>query len=222
MWRKREVSTALVCLAVGSVGQLVQFLVSPVSSAGTAADNVAAAAAAPGRMEAAAWLDLTILFFVPVVVLLGYFAGARTTKLGWVATLIAVATTLPGVAYVLAPDPMYLAGIPASGIQAYTEQGVVSASTLLFLVGHVLGLVLLGIALWRAGRLPRWAGVCLALYPFAEIGGTAAGVRPVTVVGYLLLTATCAAGAAALVRTAGDRTAQVSAPDVAAVPSSGH
>jgi hypothetical protein len=200
MWRGREIGVALVCLAMGSVGQLAQLLVTPVSSAGTVTDNAAAAIAAPGRMAAGTWLDLTIVFFVPALMVVGRFAGARTTRLGWVATLIAVGSTLPGVAFLLATDPMYASKTPASAIQAYTENPVVGVSTGIFLIGHVLGLLLLGIALWRAGRVPRWAGVCLALYPLAELGGTAAGVTAVAVAGYLLLVAAFGACGAALLQ----------------------
>lgn len=225
MWRRREIVLSVACLVVGSVGQLAQFLVTPVDSAGTVAENAAAAVAAPGRMAAGAWLDLTILLFVPALVVVGHFAAARTTRLGWVATLIAVATTLPGVAYLLATDVMYVTvargKVPASAVQAYLDNSVVGVSIGIFLIGHVLGLLLLGIALWRAGRVPRWAGACLALYPFAEFGGTAAGVTAVVVVGYLFLIAAFGACAAALLREAEIRTAQVETPDAAAVaPSS--
>jgi hypothetical protein len=222
MWRGREVVVAVVCLALGSVGQLAQFLVTPVDSGGSVAENAAAAAAAPGRMQAAAWLDLTILFFVPALLVAGRLAAAGTTRLGWVATLIAVGTTLFGIAYVLAPDAMYAGKAPSSAIQAYMDAPVVGVSTVVFLVGHVLGMVLLGIALWRTGQVPRWAGVCLAIYPFAEFGGTGAGVPAVVVAGYLLLTLAFGACAVTLVGHRRDRTAQVNAPDVAAVASSGY
>ncbi|TQS44055.1 hypothetical protein [Cryptosporangium phraense] len=218
MERGRIVVAGVVYLALGSLGQLVQFVVTPVNSGGSVTDNVAAAAAAPGRMDAAAWLDLLILFFVPAVLVAGSFAGSR---LGRIATAVTAGTTVLGIAYVLAPDAMYAAGIPGASIQAYTEAPVVAASTAVFLLGHVLGLLVLGIALWRAGQVPRWAGACLALYPFLEVAGTAAGVKAVTIVGYLLLLAAFGACARALTRVRPDRTGLVSTPDVAAVPSSG-
>jgi hypothetical protein len=48
------------------------------------------------------------------------------------------------------------------------------------LLGVILGFILLGCALWRAGALPRWAAACISLGPVIHIAGgdfrwTAAG-----------------------------------------------
>ena len=117
------------------------------------------------------------------------------------AAVLAIGTTIPGIAYVLAPDVLYVESIhgdvTARAITAYNNSGVVTAATLVFLVGHVVGLALLGVALWRVGSVPRWAAVCLALSPLLEIGGAAADVRAIGVVAYLLLMAAfgaCAVG----------------------------
>jgi hypothetical protein len=206
MWKKRETFVAVTCLAVGSAGQLAQYLVSPLSYQASVAGNVAKAAAHPSAMQWAAWLDLTILFFLPALVVVGYLAGARTTRLGWVASVLAIATVVPGMAYLFAPDVLYVAAIHGDvsvrGITAFNSSAVVTVSTVVFLFGHVVGLLLLGIALWRIGSVPRWAAVCLAVSPFAEIAGGAAGIRLVSVVGYLLLMAAFGACAAAIKRSA--------------------
>jgi hypothetical protein len=207
MWHKREVAVAVTCLVVGSAGQLVQYLVTPLGSPDdSSASNVAKAVAHPTAMQAAAWLDLTILFFLPALVVVAYLAQARSTRLGWVASVLAIGTTLPGIAYVLAPDAMYAGAIhghvTAGSITAYNDTALVGVATIVFLFGHVLGLLLLGIALWRAGSVPRWAAVCLAASPFLEIGGVASGVRPVGALAYLLLTAAFGACAVAIARPA--------------------
>jgi hypothetical protein len=208
MWKKRETVVAVACLVVGSAGQLAQYLVSPVGSQeASAASRVAAAAAHPSAMQWAAWLDLTILFFLPALVVVGHLAGARTTRLGWVASVLAIATTVPGLAYLFAPDVLYVAAVhgdvTARAITAYNESGVVTAATVVFLFGHVFGLLLLGVALWRAGSVPRWAAVCLAVSPFLEIGGGATDLRLLSVAGYLLLMAAFGACAAVITRSAG-------------------
>jgi hypothetical protein len=205
MWKRREIVVGVICLVVASAGQLVQYLVTPLGSqTDSAAANVAKAMAHPTAMHAAAWLDLTILFFLPALVVVASLAGARTTRLGWVASVIAIATTVPGIAYVLAPDVLYVGAahgdVTARAITSYSDASVVSAATIVFLVGHVLGLLLLGVALWRVGSVPRWAAVCLAASPVLEIAGGATGVRPVGVVAYLLLIAAFGACAAAIVR----------------------
>ena len=203
MWGKREIIVATTCLAVGSTGQLVQYLVTPVSEGGSARDNVAKALAHPAAMQWAAWLDLTILFFLPALVAVAYLARARDTRLGWVAAVLAIGTTIPGIAYVLAPDVLYVGAlhgqVTARAIDAYNNAGVVEAATIVFLVGHVLGLILLAVALWRAGSVPRWAAVCLAVSPVLEIVG-GAGVRPAGALAYLLLMAAFGACAVALAR----------------------
>ena len=51
MWGRREIVVAISCLAVGSTGQLVQYLVTPVSESGSAKDNVAKALAHPAAMQ---------------------------------------------------------------------------------------------------------------------------------------------------------------------------
>jgi hypothetical protein len=203
VWTRREIGLAVVCLAVGSAGQLVQYVVSPLGGPEAApADNIARAMAHPTAMEWASWLDLSILFFLPALVVVAWLAGARTTRLGWVAAVVAIGTTVPGLAYLLAPDVLYVAAVhgavTARAIEASGSVAVVQAATLAFLVGHVLGLLLLAVALWRAGSVPRWAAVCLALSPLLEFGGTAAGSRPVVIAGYVLLTAAFAACAMAV------------------------
>jgi hypothetical protein len=205
MWNKREVVVAVTCLAVASVGQLVQLVITPVTEGeSAAAKNVAKAVAHPTAMQAAAWLDLTILFFLPALAVVAYLAKARTTRIGWVGSVIAIGTTLPGIAYALAPDVLYVGAIhghvTAGSIDAYNNSGVVELATVIFLIGHVVGLVLLAIALWRAGSVPRWAAICLAVYPVLEIaGGGSSDLRAVGVVAYLLLIAGFGACARALV-----------------------
>ena len=218
MWARREIGVAVTSLVVGSAGQLVQYLVSPLGSQGEApAEKIARAVAHPTAMAWAAWLDLTILFFLPALVVVAALAQARTTRLGWVAAVIAIGTTVPGIAYLFAPDVLYLGAahgdVTAEAIAAYNGAAVVVVSTLVFLAGHVVGLLLLGVALWRTGTVPRWAAVCLALSPFLEIAGGATGLRPVAVAGYVLLIACFAACAAAVARP--DSRAVVSPPALA-------
>jgi hypothetical protein len=205
MWTRREVGLGITCLVVGSVGQLVQALVTPVSQGEqSAAANVAKAVAHPTAMQAAAWLDLSILFFLPALVVVAYLAQARTTRLGWVAAVLAIGTTIPGIAYILAPDVLYAEAahgrVTASAIDAYTGSGVLTLTTIVFLVGHVLGLILLAVALWRVRAVPVWAAACLGVSPILEVVGSV-GLKPVGVLAYLLLMAAFAACGMSLVRS---------------------
>jgi hypothetical protein len=220
MWTKREIGLGITCLAVGSVGQLVQLLVTPVSEGEqSAASNVAKAVAHPTAMAVAAWLDLTILFFLPALVVLAYLARARTSRLGWFASVLAIGTTIPGIAYILAPDVLYVGAIhghvSAGAIDAYNGSGLLTVATIVFLVGHVLGLILLAVALWRARSIPAWAAVCLGVSPILEIVG-GAGVKPIGALAYLLLIAAFGACARTLVRSS---MANAGAPESALAPS---
>lgn len=205
--RKTAVAGAL-CLVVGSVGQLAQAAVTPVSSgSATGAQQVARAQAHPGAMKLASWLDLGTPFFVVALVAVAVVAGAAAgSRLAWWGGAVGVATGLPGVAYLLAWDVLLVEGLqgpPPGGYaavyDAYLGNPVVATATLVFLLGHVVSLLLLGIALWRSGAVPRWVGALLAAQPFLEIAGAATAVKPVTLVSYLALVVAFVACARALV-----------------------
>ena len=122
--------------------------------------------------------------------------------------MLAIATTIPGIAYVLAPDVLYVGAIHGARdgrgrSTRTTTRASSTVATIVFLVGHVLGLILLAVALWRAGSVPRWAAVCLAVSPFLEIGGRRDRHPPGGRVAYLLLMAAFGACAAAIARPGG-------------------
>ena len=50
-----------------------------------------------------------------------------------------------------------------------THDTAVGAPLLLGHVALVVGLLLLGVALWRSGVGPRWAAVCVVLYPVSDV-----------------------------------------------------
>ncbi len=190
-----------VCLLAGSVGQLVQYLVTPlVSVGGSPAEQVAQAAAHPAAMRAASWLDLSILFLVPAVLYVGRVAGAPRSAPAAVATGLTFLTTLFGSAYLFAVDVLVQPPADPDAVGAYLSDPLVSTVTLVFLAGHVIGFVLLAVALWRARAVAAWAAVALGLSPILEIGGQAAGVGAVTVAGCALLVVAFAACAAVLLR----------------------
>jgi hypothetical protein len=90
-------------------------------------------------------------------------------------------------------------------VEGYESGGVVTGLVVLYLVGHVVGFILLGIALIRSRAVPVWAGVALCIWPLAEMGGEGSGVWIVAAVGFALLLAGFAACAVRLAR-AGTRT----------------
>jgi hypothetical protein len=146
----------------------------------------------------------TSLSIFGVVALAAYLASTRAGNLGLVAMVVTVLgqtffLMIIGISAVAAPleGQAYLAGIeglpdlPAT--TASTAQGVIG---LLVLVLSFLGNVLLGVAIWRSGVLPRWTAVAwivaaLLMYPLGLLVAAAVtGSTPPTVLaGALLITA---------------------------------
>jgi len=128
---------------------------------------VARVAAHPGAQAAVLWLSLVALLTLPLGVLVVGAVAVRTRRvLGTVAAVVAwcAFATLP---FLVTPDQIALAGVDA-GLPTPVTAGVLDASaahpvsaaaTVLWVAGHILGLVLLGISLW--GATPRWAAVAL-------------------------------------------------------------
>jgi len=208
------------CLVVTSVGALAQYLVTPINPQDDAAGLVAAAAAHPDRMAWAVWLDLPILLVVPALLFVGGLAGARISRTAAIGAGLTFVTSLGAAGYLLAldlviqsaarqPDAAAAAGV----VDAYVGSALFLAVLLPYLVGHVIGFVLLGIALWRAGAVPVWAAAATAAWPFLEMAGTAVDSKPIGGLGFGLLVVSFGACAAALRReTATDAGAPAPAP----------
>ena len=133
-----------------------------------------------------------------------YLANGRTGRLGLVAmviTVFGIALFLPamGVSTFSAPHEgqAYLAGI-----EEYDKLPPIFADTLfmvtalLVIVLEFVGNILLGVAIWRSGTLPRWAGALWAaaavfMYPlgivYAVVILGAQSTPPTVLVGALLL-----------------------------------
>jgi hypothetical protein len=219
--------TGAVCLVGASVGALVQYLVTPIGEGDSASAQVAAAAAHLTRMRWAVVLDLPILLMIPALLYVGWLAGTRTSALAAIGTGLTFAVALGAVGYLLALDPLlYAAALQpdraaAIGVVSdYLGNGLVTAVVVAYLAGHVVGFVLLAVALRRARVVPVWAAVAMGLWPLAEMAGGAAGARWLAAAGYGLLVVAFGACAAALVRSSPLAALPVPAlPATAAAPS---
>ncbi|GAA1283208.1 hypothetical protein Psi02_30770 [Planotetraspora silvatica] len=193
------------CLLVGSIGQLTQYLVTPVLGGdAAAADQIREVAAHLPEMRLALWLDLPVILVIPAVLYVGAVAGR--SRLAATGTVLAFLTSL-GASVLVAGDALYYeaalradqAGVVAL-VAAYQANGLVSGLLVAYLLGHAVGFILLGIALARARAVPVWAGVALCVSPVAEIAGHASGTSALAAAGYALLVVAFGACAAALVR----------------------
>jgi hypothetical protein len=198
-WR---VAAGVLCLVLGSATQLIQFLISPMKEADSPAQQVAAASAHLGAMRASMWLDVPMLLIIPAILYAGYLV--RGSRLGTIGNAFAFVSAL-GAGYLLAQDIVVYAAARQGGaaavgvVSGFEKSGVLTFIAVVYLIGHVIGFVLLGIALVRSSTVPAWAGIALCAWPFAEMGGEALAA-PVAAVGFALLTIGFAACAVALVR----------------------
>lgn len=162
-WRRAAlVVTPLGPLAIAALRWLL-----PYDTTDDPTTLVAKVASHPGAMSAVLWLSLLALLTLPLgVLVVGAVAVRARRVLGTVAAVLAwcAFATLP---FLVGPDQIALAGVDAGLPTATTAalmtaavgHPVSTAATVLWVAGHILGLVLLGVALWRA--IPVWAAVAL-------------------------------------------------------------
>jgi len=214
---KWRIAAGVACLVGGSLAQLVQCLVTPVAQGDSAADQVSQAAGHLSAMRLAVVLDVPLVLIIPAVLYVGVVAGARASRLAAVGTVLVF---LPAVAaeFLLAGDALLYEAArqpdraaATSLVKAYLGNGVIGGLTVVYLIGHVIGFVLLAVALWRVRAVPRWAAVALGLSPVVEIAGAGSGTTAVTAVGYALLVTAFGACAATLIRGRREEIAPASA-----------
>jgi hypothetical protein len=76
--------------------------------------------------------------------------------------------------------------------------------TLIFVVGHLAGTALLGIALWRVLAVRLWAAAAIVAGDFGHLAAHTIGSRGLDVAAFGLLAVGCAVAARAIVRTPDD------------------
>jgi len=165
--RTRTASPSLVAIAallpVGPAAVAVLRLALPYYTADGTPATLAAVQAAPARQSAVIWLTYAaILTLVP-----GLFAAARVSRdAAPRLTAWALALSVPGYLSlgVLAGYDQLLYAIATSKVSVAEGAAVLDAahptidiSIGVFVVGHVVGTVLLGLALLRSGRVPAWS-----------------------------------------------------------------
>jgi hypothetical protein len=190
-WRR----TLAVLVAIPMAALAIEVALVPLPVRGTVAEGIAGMEAHPGRAQAALWLAMLFgLTVLPATMAVAWTARRRAPRLtlaAGVLLLVAFTAVLPDtdLAEVVAADkglsPAQVTAIDAA-VWAHPAIGV---NTLLFLLGQAVGLVILGIALWRARVVPAWAGILLAvsgpahlLAPGGNTGGAIAWAM--TAIGY--------------------------------------
>ena len=172
MNRRLDRVTAVVLAVLMPLGPLcVAALraVFPTFSAGNASEVASAVAAAPGRQNATVWLGYAaVLLLVPGVIAAAGLTRQAAPRLTWwaVALLVPAYLSLGGLT---AQDAMVWSGTDAGlkrstvgALYDHSHPALIVAAGV-FVVGHVVGTVLLGLALLRSQRVPALFGWLLTI-----------------------------------------------------------
>jgi hypothetical protein len=179
----------------------------PGFTAGDSRQMAAAVAASPGRESAVLWLGyLATLMLVPGAIAAAGLARKGAPRLAaWAAALLvpgylSMGALLTGDAVLWAGQS---AGLPTAATAALYDHlhPSIDIAVGVFVVGHVAGTVLLGLALLRARAIPAsFAWVLTVSQPLHFVAFVVFGIQTLDVVAWTLTTVGMAAAAAALVR----------------------
>lgn len=154
-------------LPIGPAAIAVLRYVLPYDTTDDTATITAKSMAEQGRMSAVLWLGfIAVLTLVPASYVVGRATRPGAPKLTTVAMLLLVPGYL-ALAWLAAADQFVWSGAEAGLDAAQVTRLVESAhptteiAAVFFVLGHVLGTILLGIALWRAGVVAKWAAVAV-------------------------------------------------------------
>ena len=186
-------------------------LVAPYPMDGEFTDVLSGVAASPGRMQAGLWFGLlALLTLVPATAALAWVCRRRSPRLTTVAALVAVpgltaATVLPNdeLTALAASTRRMDNGTLLALNEAVWNQPTTLAVLALFLIGMVLGGILLGVALWRSRIAPRALPVALVVGSVLHLAPAFAG-NAVSALSWLLTAVGYSAATLALLRMSDD------------------
>ena len=163
-------------LVIGPLGLVVSSLFQVASDDDSVSASLAKIAAHPSGERAVIISDLLVTAMLPALLYLMRLAGPRAPRLTLVGGAVSFAAWMAGLYSVGASDLLYLRAAQltdrasaVSLVHAVTSDAAFVLPEILFVVGHMLGLLLLGIALWRSRAVPRWAAALVGLAPLAQV-----------------------------------------------------
>lgn len=174
------------------------------------ADQLVAVVANPGSQSTANLLAIVQLLIVPAMLFMALLARRGAPRLSVIGGGISLLAWLAGVvgfavygialeAAAAAPDQAGAAAV-LGGIGASTAYNILVLS---FVAGHVIGMLVLGIGLWRSRVAPAWVGLFIAFLPLVHVGARLLGPIADGVV-YALITVAMTCLALILVRMRDD------------------
>lgn len=142
-------------LPIGPAAIAILRLILPYDTTDDPATMMQKVAAAPDTQNWVVWLGfIGMLTLAPAVLYIAGTTRDQAPKTTTAAVLLLVPAYL-SLGLLVAEDAAALHGDTIS-------HPVLDAATAVFVAGHVIGTVLLGVAMWQAG-LPRWAAIATAV-----------------------------------------------------------
>ncbi|WP_327006923.1 hypothetical protein OHA72_06350 [Dactylosporangium sp. NBC_01737] len=202
---------AAVLLPLGPLSVAVLRGVLPYFGADGNGETITQTAAHLGRQDAVLWLSVVALAtLIPGTLAAGRLAQRRAPVL----TFLGVGLLVPAFAalFFFAGDPTIraLAGgavDPETATRVLDAQAAlapVNAAGFLFVAGHILGMILLGAALWRADALPAWAAVAVIVSQPLHLAFVILGNQPLDAAAWGLTALGFTVAAARVLRTSND------------------
>jgi hypothetical protein len=199
---------AVLVVPVGPAAVAALRFVLPYETDDSTRQAVSAVQAHPGTQSAVVWLGMVaVLTMVPGVLWVARLARHRSPRL----TAAAVLLLVPGylsLSMLVGTDAALWFGVThhlPSVVLGDMYDGLHPAMVvtgLLFVLGHVLGTVLLGAALWRSRAVPRWAAACVvAAQPVHVVAAVVLGSHALDLVGWGLNAVGFAVAASVIART---------------------
>jgi hypothetical protein len=187
---------------------LAVFSVQPYETTDSTKEIVAAIAENEGTVQFAQWaMALGLVLLVPGTLAVGLLATARSPKMGLWGTAVLVTGWL-AIATTPSLDQVALGGL-AKGVSQEAlvkvtdgtyELAVNGVPTLYFVAAHVVGAILLGVALLRGRVVPAWAAWALILSMPVNVAGFVGGTLPVVLLSFALMAVGFGAAALVIVR----------------------
>jgi hypothetical protein len=181
-------------LIIGPLGLVLGSLFEVASDDDSVSASLAKIAVHPSTERVMVVCDLLVAFMVPAVLYLMRLAGPRAPRLSLAGGALSFASWLAAIYAVGASDLLYYraAQLPdrasaVSLVHTVTSDGVFVGPEILSVVGHMLGMLLLGIALWRSRAVPRWAAALVGLASLVQVPLHDSGPGSAAAYGLLLI-----------------------------------
>ncbi len=165
--RRFRLRAAVLIAPIGPIAIAVLRGILPYNTSDDSATIAARIATHHAAGSGVLWLTLLAILTLPLgVLIVGRVAilarpvlGTIAATVAWLGFLSLFATTYVDIVALAAPDSGMSTTAVASLIDAMDAQPIAGIAIGLFVAGHILGTVLLGIAIWRV--IPRWAALAL-------------------------------------------------------------